>query len=70
MTLLLSHAYTEGRTLPIALGDEVQWTDGGVMKEGIAYDVSIDNGYMVINRDGRSSYLALAHLPRRQRVDR
>jgi len=46
--------------LHIALGDGVQWTDHGKTIDGIAYDVSIDRGYRVIEQDGGTHYLALA----------
>ncbi|MCW2990360.1 MAG: hypothetical protein JWM73_954 [Solirubrobacterales bacterium] len=48
--------------LPIALGDEVGWTDEGAARRGIVYDVSIDGGYRMIKRDGQSSYLPLARV--------
>jgi hypothetical protein len=45
--------------LYIALGDTVDWTDQGVRRRGIAYDVSIDAGYRLISEDGRTHRLAL-----------
>ncbi len=45
--------------LRIALSDRVSWSDDGQHSEGIAYDVSIDLGYRVIDREGRCQYLPL-----------
>ena len=46
--------------LRISLSDYVSWEDDGKHSEGIVYDVSIDNGYRVIDRHGRFHYLPLA----------
>jgi hypothetical protein len=46
--------------LRIALSDRVSWNDDGQHSEGIAYDVSIDLGYRVIDHEGRFQYLTLA----------
>jgi hypothetical protein len=46
--------------LRIALSDRVSWNDDGQHSEGIAYDVSVDLGYRVIDKDGRFQYLPLA----------
>lgn len=46
--------------LRISLSDRVSWTDDGQHSEGIVYDVSIDQGYRVIDHEGHSQYLQLA----------
>jgi hypothetical protein len=46
--------------LRIALSDRVSWNDDGQHSEGIAYDVSIDLGYRVIDHEGHFQYLPLA----------
>ncbi len=46
--------------LPISIGDHVSWSDDGQKFEGIAYDVSIDRGYRVIERGGKTRHLSLA----------
>lgn len=46
--------------LRIALSDRVSWTDDGQHSGGIVYDVSIDEGYRVIDREGHFQYLQLA----------
>lgn len=46
--------------LRIALSDRVSWNDDGRHSEGIAYDVSIDLGYRMIDHQGRFQYLPLA----------
>jgi hypothetical protein len=47
--------------LSISLGDHVSWkARDGAHRTGIVYDVSIDRGYRVIDKEGASRYLALA----------
>ena len=48
--------------LEIALGDVVSWRDHGERIEGIVYDVSIDRGYRIVERDGSSRTLRLSDL--------
>jgi hypothetical protein len=46
--------------LSTALSDRVAWSEDGQRNEGIIYDVSIDKGYRVIDREGCFEYLPLA----------
>jgi hypothetical protein len=46
--------------LRVSLGDRVSWSDDGRNYDGIVYDVSIDAGYRVIDREGKASYLPLS----------
>lgn len=55
--------------LKLAIGDTVSFTHHGRSVTGIAYDISIDGGYRVIERDGSSRYLSLGDVRQDRGVD-